>query len=904
MSRGRGGLAILAAMTRAGVGASQWELALRRLLGQFWTRLFLSACIVTSLLPLAEVRELDALFLAVFGVEMLVRLALMIRGDEDEAGWRWPRPGTVVLLIADLLALISFLPIVAHDTPWMRMLRVMRLVALLSYWAPALRDLRVVLLRRERSRQVVVMGALVGLLTFVGALALDQLDIASGANIDYDDDGRVTDRDHKFHVHLWWAFRQIQDPGNMLGAPEAVGAVVVSMVLTVFGLFLVSFLIGLGTDVVRELMTVSRLRAPGLRGHTVIVHVHAATRPLLVDLAHYYQKLIPEGSLSRRWLRQLVANVRQLVLGPRFVVVGHHADPPPFIRKMTHIVYRQGSAADRDFMIRADIARARRVLVLADSEAANPDAETIHALLTIHDGLHTHRTDQPKRPVLKAMPKRRGLRQLATPTAHDRGRLLVAEILDERNLPAAWAAISYGSGEVRTFVVHVERLIGLFMACVARIDGIAPVLEELLSSAGHEIYTCFFASPALSYQAEAAPSLPAAPTEAMASLRARAASRPARRSLVPIGLLYDEGEGAWVSHRLWLAGEEAPTGRAWAGFVALAPSFAVVRDFADSLQQPAPAGVAAEVIEAAPGCTRATDLPLRRIVVCGFRPATVGLLEALVLAEPAAEILLLVDDEATRAAALERLAEHRGLSDYRSLTLALGSFVAQPDGSFVYQPRLRQGLVCGRVRLAVGDRASLLQLVDLPHGFGHAGDLDLALVLATGREDSDARTTQSLLALEVVRTHGGRRSRLRVVAEVIDAELCNRLRRRARQVGDEQVQVYSLETLRASFLFQSAVIPGFNLVYGELLGPWGQSFARLQVVTPGRGRCSFAALAERFMAMDQQLLGVEVMDGGQRRVDLGADNGAVDLAQVVAVWVLSADPADQARGRCVDGPVA
>jgi hypothetical protein len=53
------------------------------------------------------------------------------------------------------------------------------------------------------------------------------------------------------------------------------------------------------------------------------------------------------------------------------------------------------------------------VLVLADNEAANPDAETIHALLTIHDGLHPHRTDQPKRPVLKAMPKRRGLRQFA-----------------------------------------------------------------------------------------------------------------------------------------------------------------------------------------------------------------------------------------------------------------------------------------------------------------------------------------------------------------------------------------------------------------------------------------------------------------------------------------------------------
>jgi len=673
----------------------------------------------------------------------------------------------------------------------------------------------------------------------------------------------------------------------------------------VFGLFLISFLIGLGTDVVRELMTVSRLRAPGLRGHTVIVHVNAATRPLLVELSHYYQKLIPEGSLSRRWWRQLAANLRQTVLGPRFVVVGHNADPPPFIRRMPHIVYRQGAVSEREFMARADIARARRVLVLADSEAQNPDAETIHALLTIHDGLHPQGPAGPKRPVLKTMPKRRGLARLAAmPAAQDRGRLLVAEILDERNLPAAWAAISYGAGEVRTFVVHVERLVGLFMACVARVDGIAPVLEELLSSAGHEIYTCFFASPALSYQAAAIPQLPASPIAAMALLRGAAATRPPRRALIPIGLLYDEGEGAWVSQRVWLTGEaEVQPGKPWVGFVAMAPSFAVVRDFADALQQPPPTAPP-RVEVAAPTCARTPDLPLRRIVVCGFRPATVGLLEALVLAEPAAEILLLVDDEATRTSAIDRFREHRGLTDYRALTVALGSFVAQADGSFVYQPRLRQELACGRVRLAVGDRTSLLQLVDLPHGFGHAGDLDLALVLATGREDSDARTTQSLLALEVVRTHGGRRSGLRVLAEVVDAELCSRLRRRARQVGDEQVQVYSLETLRASFLFQSAVIPAFNLVHGELLGPWGQSFARLQVVTPGRGSCSFAALAETFAAGGQQLLGVEAMDGGQRRVALGADSGPIDLSAVVAVWVLAADPTDQIRGRCVDGPVA
>ncbi|HEY0135829.1 MAG TPA: hypothetical protein VGB85_17210, partial [Nannocystis sp.] len=361
-------------------GAGGMTLAVRRVLSRFEVRLFLSACIVVSLLPLPEVRELDGLFLLVFGVEFLLRAAVVFRGegeDADERGWRWPTRGALLLLSFDALALVSFLPLVAHDTPWMRLLRVIRLVALLSYWAPVMQDLRAVLLRRERSRQVLVMGAMVGLLSFIGALALEQLEGGVGT-VDYDEDGMITHSDRRFFVHLWWAFRQIQDPGNMLAAPGSAGAVIVSMVLTVFGLLLVSFLIGLGTDVVREVMTVSHLRSPGLVGHTVIVHVNAATDPLLQELVRYYQKLIPAGSLSRRWLRQLIENARRVVLGSRYVLVGRSEERPAFLRRpeLAHIVYRPVTTADQDFMVRADVARAQRVVILADLEVANPDADT------------------------------------------------------------------------------------------------------------------------------------------------------------------------------------------------------------------------------------------------------------------------------------------------------------------------------------------------------------------------------------------------------------------------------------------------------------------------------------------------------------------------------------------------
>ena len=144
---------MLAAVAAWQDGESGLFLALRRFLGRFEVRLFLSACIVVSLLPLAEVRQLDVVFLAVFGVEFLLRAALVLRSEDGEGGWHWPQRGTLLLLLFDLLALVSFLPLVAHDTPWMRLLRVIRLVALLSYWAPVMHDLRSVLLRRERSRR-------------------------------------------------------------------------------------------------------------------------------------------------------------------------------------------------------------------------------------------------------------------------------------------------------------------------------------------------------------------------------------------------------------------------------------------------------------------------------------------------------------------------------------------------------------------------------------------------------------------------------------------------------------------------------------------------------------------------------------------------------------------------------
>src|SRR5690606_6329185 len=183
----------------------------------------------------------------------------------------------------------------------------------------------------------------------------------------------------RFFVHLWWAFRQVQDPGNMMASPHHAVAVIVSVGLTIVGLFMVSFLIGLGTDVVRELMELARLRPPGLYGHTIIVNIEVSTQQLLHELLRYSRKLLPGGALSWRWVTQLARNTQRGMRGAQYLVVGRSHDPPDFLRQpdLARITYRQADVEDESFLARANVAQAQRVVLLADFDVADPDAATI-----------------------------------------------------------------------------------------------------------------------------------------------------------------------------------------------------------------------------------------------------------------------------------------------------------------------------------------------------------------------------------------------------------------------------------------------------------------------------------------------------------------------------------------------
>jgi hypothetical protein len=875
--------------TLARSGQLHWVAAIEGALGLSATRWILSIAIVVSLVPHDWMHANDAWFLVLFVPEWVARLLLACRNESQDGdpaegpGWRWPRPSAVMWLSIDLVAIASFLPLdgVIQQTRWLRLFRLTRTVMLLRYWAPMLRDLWVVLRRRERARQLGMLGMIVIAVAFGGTVVLNHANYELAE--DFDEDGVIGgERDQEFWQRMWWAVRQLEDPGNKLAAPQEGPTVAVSIVLTVCGMFMISFLIGVGSNAVAELMELSKVRPSGLRRHTVLVNITPATRQLLYEVIGEYRKLMPAGlrPLTPRWFRELHKNARRR---REFVVVGRSNEPPEFLREpeFASIVYRYNNEADQDdeaFITRADVPVARRIVVLADLASAKPDDETVRTLLTIVERLRGN--DASEGPAM-----------------------LIAEILDESNIGAAKRAIARAGDRVDAHVVPTERLLALYVACVARRGGVHGLLQTMLASTDHEIY--FY-----DYRRGDRPSAPALPTpaaDALEHLYARGMERPPLRRVLPVGILMAPKDAdASVPARVALnpTPEDARLEReeTFAGFVALAQNMRVAEDFAREIaESPARTASRPRPDVAIPHLVPAPANVLRKVLVLGFRPATVNLLEALVSAEARAQILVVVEDEEERARALDAFDAHSNLVETGLIEDVRGVFVPHHSGTgLACVPGHADAKPSGHIRIATGDWTSSRQLMQLPFEFGNAAEVDAVIMIASERPGSDARATTALMKLEHLQLHAERRSgtavHQTVVVELVNAELARRVSDRYAAMGRADVTAFSIHELRAYFMFQSVVVPDFNLVYGEFMAPWGQSLVRLDVRGRGQGTCTFADLAHRLREPGRIPIAVELRHGdGQRRLYVGQGdperNDGIDLATLASVWMICTDSA-------------
>jgi hypothetical protein len=190
----------------------------------------------------------------------------------------------------------------------------------------------------------------------------------------------------------------------------------------------------------------------------------------------------------------------------------------------------------------------------------------------------------------------------------------------------------------------------------------------------------------------------------------------------------------------------------------------------------------------------------------------------------------------------------------------------------------------------VGDWTSSRQLTSLPAGFGHVASMDAVVLISNETPGADARTAKTLMKLETLTKAP------RVVAEVLDVELARRLRRRSSERGSDRVSVYSIQELRAFFMFQSVVVPAFDPVYTELMGPWGESLARLRPEAALRGACSFEQLAKHLSRDERVLVAVELCSeqhkhagerGCRTNVHVAGPAADIELSRLVSVWVIS-----------------
>jgi hypothetical protein len=391
-------------------------------------------------------------------------------------------------------------------------------------------------------------------------------------------------------------------------------------------------------------------------------------------------------------------------------------------------------------------------------------------------------------------------------------------------------------------------------------------------------------------------------------------------ALVPLGLLTtpraDEALDLDVSVRLNPNGAPSAEPARCRGFVALAANFAVVRDFAEELREPAPPapsepprpepvgddGAPHADRDAPPTepqvLVRAITPPLRRVVICGFRSATVSLIEALVIAEPEAEILVLVDTEEARLAALDDFDARTNLVANGLLSPRHGVFTVDEDGALHGRRHRDPNTALGRIRIAVGDYTSSRRLVSLPCDFGHAAEADVVVFLSKDHA-TDARIAKALMKLEALISHDERRaeaagrehSRPRITAELFDSELARRLRKHFAYSAPDEVRILSTQALRALFLYQSVIVPSFDEVYAELLGPWGQSLLRM---VPGElGEVtSYRQLADALARQHAILLALELRTAdGSIDLQVGTSIGDQPLAseRIVCAWVIATD---------------
>jgi hypothetical protein len=767
-------------------------------------RLLLATLVIVSLLPLGAVDvALRPVFLLAFGGELLVRVLW----------WRHKKAGVeriaVAFAVADALAFVSFLPLegfVGEDRlHYLALLRLTRLLMLVRFAKDLAKDIYAILTRREQLQTLALITGAVLVLSFVSAVILSQLAIDV-------DDGRAMD----FSERLWWSFRQLESADNLVQSLRVHPIVAaLSFILTITGVFLISFIIGVGANVVDQVVKAERRRELLYRGHTVVVGSVHDGEDLIREFVRIYAKnrQIPSPERLWTWLRYVRPDV--LTSGPRtfprVALLSRRDAPPDFLVEpiMRWVVYRQGDEGDPDDLHRVAAHDAKRAILLSQRSLGHEaDAVTVSALAA-----------------LRAM----------NPDCH-----AYVEVDDPESKD-----IVLQVGGPNTVALDVPRFLGMFLCQHLLLPGVETLYRDLLTADGAEIYTHIFVDGA---DKDALDRMPES-LDALALLRLAArhgvvligvylGADPVRknaRGVVPV-----DGLVPWLNPIADVEDDDAralgarrghiPT-RTLRGVIGVAEGYLALRAFAAALVRGEAVDEEAVDVDA---LAAALPVPLpgpKRVALVGFSEALPALLAELARFVPGVEVSLFVSNRGDEALPLHRRLEQLnvGYEADHPLPGKLGQcFALEHDGKLTIYSHDAPDLA----------RFAAERLRELP-----AVEAAVFLSEPSGG-DRDART--ALRVLRFVRLLEDntvpKGAAMHLLAEFVSVDKGTYIQRHldVRKCGfahesDLRLTLIAKETIKSYFMVHSAFVPGVSDIYSRLLEERGQDIVRFPFVRGAGG---------------------------------------------------------------------
>ncbi len=292
-----------------------------------------------------------------FSVELILRF-LILRSMKEHSS-KQERTMEWIFWWVDVIATIVMVPLMAV-IPYGGALRMLRLVRLLRPWMVIVRNLRDVMHEGQYLQEINLIVLILAVMSIGGGVVAQFL---IGA-FDYTQDGAMGPEDNTMLARIWFAFRILTDPGNIVLYPENNTLIFVSVMSIVIGLFVLAFFIGIGANIVSELMVKLRNERLNFANHMVMVGWNNVSPYVVTQL-----RTIAERSFTKL----------------KLVLLGEDKVIPQELLTEKWVSYRWGKLQEVDSLKRVNLGVARQAIVNAPDGLSEAEslAQNFFKLLAI-----------------------------------------------------------------------------------------------------------------------------------------------------------------------------------------------------------------------------------------------------------------------------------------------------------------------------------------------------------------------------------------------------------------------------------------------------------------------------------------------------------------------------------------